>query len=344
MRIILFFIVALIFIGIDRLALGLLPILKISYGRYRIPFYLFTFLRITFLVFWLTLTSKWLLGRLGIVHQNALWIYAGVNFVLLGLIIYGFYIEPMRLTVTRIDLQVAGIKEPVRIVQLSDIHVEFTTHRELALPGLVESLEPDIIVMTGDFPNESYSNHPKTRQDLQDLISRLHAPLGVYAVNGNVESVSNLSYLLEGLDVKILDNEITRFPSLGEDFVIIGLSYSNPIQDEIALQNIYQELDADDYVILLYHKPDLAYRASDLGIDLYLAGHTHGGQVRIPFYGAISTNSKYGKTFEMGAYTVGNMKLFVSRGLGFTGGSAPRLRFLAPPEVVVIDLIPLLAE
>jgi predicted MPP superfamily phosphohydrolase len=92
--------------------------------------------------------------------------------------------------------------------------------------------------------------------------------------------------------------------------------------------------------MLLYHKPDLAYAADEVAIDLYLAGHTHGGQVRLPFYGAIYANSRYGKTFEMGLYQLKNTTMYVSRGLGFTGGSAPRIRFLAPPEVTIVDLVP----
>jgi len=96
----------------------------------------------------------------------------------------------------------------------------------------------------------------------------------------------------------------------------------------------------DDFSVLLYHKPDLAYAARDLKVDLYLAGHTHGGQVRVPIYGAIFPNSRYGKTFEMGLYHLDGMTLYVNRGLGFTGGPAPRIRFLAPPEIVVIDLLP----
>ena len=96
----------------------------------------------------------------------------------------------------------------------------------------------------------------------------------------------------------------------------------------------------DDFSVLLYHKPDLAYAARDRQINLYLAGHTHGGQVRMPFYGAIFTNSRYGKNFEMGLYHLGQTDLYVSRGIGFVGGIGPRARFLCPPEVVVIDLIP----
>jgi predicted MPP superfamily phosphohydrolase len=96
----------------------------------------------------------------------------------------------------------------------------------------------------------------------------------------------------------------------------------------------------DPYRLLLFHTPDQIEVAAQSGIDLYLAGHTHGGQVRIPIYGAVITASVYYKKYEAGLYQVGNTTLYVSRGIGMEGDIAPRVRFLAPPEVVVIDLVP----
>jgi predicted MPP superfamily phosphohydrolase len=79
--------------------------------------------------------------------------------------------------------------------------------------------------------------------------------------------------------------------------------------------------------------------AADVGVDLYLAGHTHGGQLRLPFFGALVTASIYGKRYEMGAYREGNTLLYVSRGLGMEGKGAPRARFLCPPEIVLFTLV-----
>jgi predicted MPP superfamily phosphohydrolase len=79
--------------------------------------------------------------------------------------------------------------------------------------------------------------------------------------------------------------------------------------------------------------------AVEAGVDLYLAGHTHGGQLRLPFFGAIVTASIYGKRYEMGAYRQGDTLLYVSRGVGMEGKGAPRARFLCPPEVVLCTLM-----
>ena len=90
--------------------------------------------------------------------------------------------------------------------------------------------------------------------------------------------------------------------------------------------------------------PDLAPEAAAAGVDLQLSGHTHGGQIRMPVYGALITSSIYGKRFEMGYYPVESsgrerpMTLYVSRGIGLEGGIAPRARFLSPPEIILWSL------
>jgi len=164
--------------------------------------------------------------------------------------------------------------------------------------------------------------------------------MGVFAVNGNIESPGSLRPLLKDTQVQVLDNTIVRLMTNSGKIVMVGLSCFEWQADGMELQNLMNQAEPDEFSILLYHKPDLAYEADKSGVDLYLAGHTHGGQVRLPFYGAIYTNSRYGKTFEMSLYQLEHTTLYVNRGLGFTGGSTPRIRFLAPPEVTLIELVP----
>jgi predicted MPP superfamily phosphohydrolase len=329
--------ICLLFFIIDIVWIRALPLLNVSYGSSRATLFIATFLRGLIFSFWLLLLLVFH-KTMGI--KTGVWLLLIPNVLFLATLIYGFFIEPSRLTVDEIQVPVAGLEKPVRIVQLSDIHVERTTKRERELPALVESLKPDLIVITGDFLNESYSNVPQTINDLDDLMRQLNAPLGIYAINGNVESAAKLKKLMQGLPVQVLDNKVVYIPQISENFAIVGLSFSEIEKDEKELGILMRRLREDDFSLLLYHKPDLAYAAEEAGVDLYLAGHTHGGQVRLPFYGALYTNSRYGKTFEMGLYHLNQMILFVNRGLGFTGGSAPRIRILAPPEVVVIDLVP----
>ena len=99
------------------------------------------------------------------------------------------------------------------------------------------------------------------------------------------------------------------------------------------------DVPAGAFTLLLFHSPELAYEAAGHGIDLYVGGHTHGGQLRLPLYGAIVTASRHGKRFEAGHYRVNSTEMYVTRGVGMEGHGAPPLRFLAPPEVVFIELV-----
>ena len=95
----------------------------------------------------------------------------------------------------------------------------------------------------------------------------------------------------------------------------------------------------DGLRIVAYHTPDEVEDLAALSPDRYVAGHTHGGQVRLPFYGALTTASRFDKRYEMGRYQVGPTTLFVTRGIGFEPHPAPRLRFLCRPEIAVLDLV-----
>jgi uncharacterized protein len=105
-----------------------------------------------------------------------------------------------------------------------------------------------------------------------------------------------------------------------------------------ALRALLAQAPTDAFTLLLFHTPDLMPQAAALGVDLYFAGHTHGGQWRVPGFGAILTSSHYWKRYEAGHYREGTTHLYVSRGLGMEGFGAPRARFFCPPEVVSVTL------
>lgn len=264
-----------------------------------------------------------------------------LNVFLLGCVIEAFYREPFDLRVTELQLPAPALApgKSLRIVQLADLHVERLTRRERALIPLVESLHPDLIVMTGDYLNLSYLHDPTARRDLRDLLAQLHAPYGIYAVDGTVENPAEMGELFAGLEIITLDDERQRVTVDGSALTLVGVSNLNWRRDAEALRALMAQTAPTETTLLLYHTPDLAEVAAATGVDLYLAGHTHGGQVRLPVYGAIITLSRFGKRYEAGRYTVGPTTLYVSRGIGMEGAFAPRARFLCPPEVLVLDLV-----
>jgi len=333
-------IITIIFILVDVAWLFALPILNISYGIFVIPLFIFAFIRVGFYFYCLVfqIGNSYRKGMQN--GKSSCWVLLIPNILLLALAIYGFYIEPFHITTSEIEIPVKNLEQPIRIAQLSDLHIESMTKRELDTITILKDIKPDMVVLTGDFANLNGKNDDATIKSLRDFIGQIQAPLGIFAINGNYESIRGLEKMLAGFDIKILNNEIDYLSLPGREIAIIGIRFDEWFGDDESLIEVMDHVKPNDYKLLLYHTPNLAYLASDLNVDLYLTGHTHGGQVRLPFYGAIITNTKYGKTFEMGKYQLEDMTMYVNRGLGFAGGLAPRVRFLAPPEILIIDLVP----
>jgi uncharacterized protein len=261
-----------------------------------------------------------------------------------GCLVDGLFIEPQAVKVEQISAQTshwaAGVA-PLRIVQLSDIHMEqILTHRDRDAIRLVDDLKPDLILLTGDYLSIEESENPRSLANLRDMIGQLHAKYGIYAVWGNTDPHAVRGRWFDGLGVIVLQDEITSLHINGQTVRLLGLDKRYPFsRDQDAFARMITQVPNDGVNILLYHTPDLMPEAAASGkIDLYLAGHTHGGQIRLPFYGAIFTSSLYYKKYEAGFYHEGRTTLYVNRGLGLEGGPAPRIRFLCPPEVASISL------
>ncbi|RLC77893.1 MAG: hypothetical protein DRI81_07895 [Chloroflexi bacterium] len=125
----------------------------------------------------------------------------------------------------------------------------------------------------------------------------------------------------------------------GQPVTLVGVACSHRQELDVArLDQTMEGISADAFTLLLFHSPDLIREAVDHQVDLYLGGHTHGGQLCLPFYGAIITNSMYGRRYAAGLFKEGDTRMYISRGVGFEGGGLPRARFLCRPEIVSIEL------
>jgi predicted MPP superfamily phosphohydrolase len=257
---------------------------------------------------------------------------------------YACWVEPARLGVTCITLRSSRLNgcPPLRLLHISDLHVERITARERHLLDLVKRLAPDVIVITGDYLNISYTYDGTAQRHARELLAQLKAAGGVYAITGSpsVESPELVAQLLSGLDVTWLRDEVTTLTWHSCRIQITGMECSYDIAaDERRLLALLDGHATDCFTVLLYHTPDVMPAAVRAGVNLYLAGHTHGGQLRLPFFGALVTASNYGKRYEMGLYEDEGTTLYVSRGVGMEGYGAPRARFLCPPEVVLFKLM-----
>jgi hypothetical protein len=246
---------------------------------------------------------------------------------------YARFIEPTWIEVSMMTIPTPKLKEAsIRIVQITDLHCDTKPRNEPRLVSIVNDLKPDIVVATGD-----YLNVASALPLLKDTLSQLKAPLGAFAVTGNFE-VNHWSDLdlFTGTGFELLEQNTTTVMKGPDIISITGLDFDRGN----AYRSLLQGFPTDRFHIFLHHWPDLVEDVDDFGVDLYLCGHTHGGQIAMPLYGALITFSKFGKKYEAGLYHVGPTTLYVNRGLGLEPRPAPQMRFLARPEIAVFDIVP----
>lgn len=254
---------------------------------------------------------------------------------LLGLlcILWAYFVEPYRLQTTFISLSTPKLNNTsLRIVHFSDLHCDKKPRLEPRLPDQINSLHPDLVVFTGDALNDI-----QALPVLQQTLFAIQAPLGKFAVRGNVDNrlFKNIP-LFENTGFIELSLETLTFIKDGESFGLCGINEADGRRSWQALKNLRPE----QFNILLFHNSDLVDYLNNTPVDLYLCGHTHGGQIALPFWGALVTQSLHGKKYEAGLYRKDHLSIYVNRGIGMTGGWAPPLRFLAPPEITVFDIVP----
>ena len=249
-------------------------------------------------------------------------------------IAYAYFIEPYWLEVTHVRLPMAKLPagaRAIRIVHISDLHCESQARLEADLPRIVRELKPDLIVFTGD----GFNSLPGLER-FRRCMAQLAVIAPTFAVQGNWDRRHGTEHFVDGTGAQELTGQAVRVQVAGAELYLIGAGWGHWAAVERALATVPGEATK----VVLYHSPDAIPSAAKLGVDLYLCGHTHGGQVALPFYGALVTLSSTGKRFEAGLYHVGDTTAYVSRGIGMEGGRVPRVRFCARPEVTLIELSP----
>ena len=272
----------------------------------------------------------------------------GILFCAAGLVIcflYALYCEPFVLDVTHISLQSSKLpagSKGFRIAHLTDLHSDPQVRLEEMLPIAVEREKPDLIVITGDCVNS-----PEGLPVFKKFLLETSKIAPTFIVKGNWDAwFWNKLDLFGGSSAAELNGDVREIVVRGIPVSIAGFAVEKEhgTAPECGVANVSTALKTatskGNFAIVLYHYPDLIEEVSKENIDLYFAGHTHGGQVRLPFYGALVTLSKFGKKYEAGLYHVGNTALYVSRGIGMEGSIAPRIRFLCRPELAIIDVVP----
>jgi predicted MPP superfamily phosphohydrolase len=263
---------------------------------------------------------------------------------------YATAIEPFGLVVTRYRPSLPGWPAtiPLRIAVIADLHAGGPNVKHERVRQVVDTanaLEPDLTLLLGDYvADHRYVTERVPNEVWGAEFGRLSAPLGVWAILGNHDwwrDVHGIRATLQQANIAVMENDAVRLGRDGGRFWLAGLG------DQIAIRlgpRRYRGVDnlpatmrqirTDEPVILMVHEPDIFPKVSGR-VTLTLAGHTHGGQIRLPLLGPVYRNSRHGARFSYGHVVEDERHLIVSGGIGT---SIIPMRLGVPPEIVVVEL------
>ena len=239
-------------------------------------------------------------------------------------------------TVTRVELSFPDLPnalEGFRILHLSDFHIDGTPELADALVPVLSALRPEVCVMTGDYRFEDHGPAEPVYPLMRKIVSSIRSQFGIFGILGNHDT-AEIAEGLEKSGIRMLVNEAVELNEKGASLWMIGVDdpYDFQCHD---LGRAIASVPPDSFKVLLAHAPEIYGEAERADIDLYLCGHTHAGQIRLPCIGAIKQNARCPREYAAGHWRHGRMQGYTSAGVGCSG--LP-VRFGCPPEVTLIEL------
>lgn len=271
-------------------------------------------------------------------HRRTGWA-AGLGALLIAAAgINAFWIEPWRLEVSRHTIRSAKVEKPFRIMVLADYQTDALGDYERRVWDTALAQNADLILLPGDYlqvHQDPERRHlmERTREYLRQIRFGESARFGAFAIDGDIEAhQADWAELFDGVPVKALEG--TQRLELSELTLTALTLHDTRHNRDLKVS------PSPRFHIAFGHAPD--YALLGLDIDLQIAGHTHGGQLRVPGLGPLITFSRVPRAWAAGVTDLGEGRtLVVSRGIGMERGRAPRIRFLCRPEIVVLDVEPL---
>ena len=256
--------------------------------------------------------------------------------IYLGIVIDALLIEPTGLVIREITITTPKITEPTTIVFCADMQTERVGAYERRTLQKIKEQNADVILFGGDYiQGRDEAANRQLLDDWNKLFRKidLQTPLGIYAVQGNKEIGYPWKEMVKG--TAVIPKSLTGSMSIGNmriTFLSVRSSWTRRTVSDRTQENKFR--------IMLGHMP--GYAMAEQEADLFLAGHTHGGQVHFPFWGPLVTNVRnFPRRWASGATTLPNGgTLIVTNGSGLARGNAPRIRFFCRPDFWVIRLVP----
>lgn len=291
--------------------------------------------------------------------RHLLYLFPLTGLICLGLLSYAYFIEPQRLVIRHETIKTKNWDsefDGLRIAMLSDIHGGsnyMTAERIKDIVARTNEQNPDIIVLLGDFVSQKSVGKVGSRplkmpaSEIADNLAGLRATHGVFAVMGNHDGEfgeNKVAAEFTRVGYKVLQNEVGVIEKDGKSLRILGT------EDHLRLTKSWKQTSADlkhiaaasgeGKLIVLQHSPDvLPIVTGELSISpdltLFLAGHTHGGQVWFPILGRMIVPSSFGQKYAYGHVREKNVDLYVTSGIGM---SVLPIRFMVPPEIVILTI------
>lgn len=259
---------------------------------------------------------------------------------IIGSSFYAKNIEPFWLSITHHEILHPLIPKGfngIKIVQFSDTHLGFHYQLNDLLKAVhvINDLQPDIVVFTGDLLDNP--NQFTEQEQTIAILKEVKAPLGKYSVYGNHDhggyGTENYARIMKESGFLLLKNSYRNIHYQNEQLTIAGID--DPMLGNPDWRQTLPQQRGNSFCLLLSHAPDLANKAQKLGVSLQLSGHSHGGQVKLPFFGPLM-KPLFAHDYYEGMYDLAPLILYVNRGLGTT--RLP-VRLLSRPEISIFTLI-----
>lgn len=238
-------------------------------------------------------------------------------------------VRSLRLTFANLPAEFEGFQ----ILHLSDFHIDANEALADRLAPVLMPLEPDLCVLTGDYRFDVTGSCDGVYSAMRRIVSNISAKHGTLGILGNHDA-AEIAFVLEELGVRMLVNEAIEIRERNASLWLAGIDdpFDYRCDD---LPAALAGAPAHAFKVLLAHTPDRYLQAAGHGVDLYLCGHTHAGQIRFPWIGSLRHNSRSPRAYSYGHWRYKSMQGYTTAGVGCS--SLP-VRFNCPPEVVLIEL------
>lgn len=252
-------------------------------------------------------------------------------------------VEPRRLEVTHAEItspRLAALPRPLLVACVADLQTDSIGAHEIHAFDEIVAAKPDLVLFLGDYLQVPEDELPRLLPALQEQLRRIEAPLGLYAVDGDVDHLAGgVDRVFAGTRVQVLVDDRVAVPGMPID--ITGLSRLRS-RAKFLDRSVVASLRGERFPIVIGHAPDFMLSVVRDGLDpdaLFVAGHTHGGQIQIPGFGPPVMFSAVPRWLGGGGvFADGKAWLCCSRGIGLECGDAPRVRLFCRPQLILLTL------